>query len=101
MTVEVGKFSINLERTIEVGELLSKLEIRLCKFLRGDFLLTPIRKLWTKNQQTGNIVERHFWKNYPIRKISIILMTFFEKTEFWEMSKRHFWKQNPGHFFGH
>ena len=33
-------------------------------------------------------------------KISIILMTFFEKTEFSEISKRHL-KKISGHFFGH
>ena len=33
-------------------------------------------------------------------KISIILMTFFEKTEFSEISKRHLEKIS-GHFFGH
>ena len=27
--------------------------------------LTPIRELWTKNPQNGNIVERHLWTKKP------------------------------------
>ena len=28
-------------------------------------VLTPIHELWTKNQLTGNIVERHLWTKNP------------------------------------
>ena len=28
-------------------------------------LLTPICELWTKNPQTGNMVERHLWTKNP------------------------------------
>ena len=85
-----------MERTIEVGELLSKLEIRICKFLRGDFLLSVNcgqkinkpgiswsvicgRKIQTRLGRSRSVIS-------GIRKISIILMTFFEKTEFWEIT---------------
>ena len=36
-------------------------------------LLTPIRELWTKNPQTGNVVERHLWIKNPHFNSEILL----------------------------
>ena len=37
--------------------------------------LTPICELWTKNPQTGNMMERHLWTKNPLK---------IRKIGFWE-----------------
>ena len=52
--------------------------------------LTPICKLWTKNPQTGYIVERHLWTKNPHEIQNFV---------FGDVVERHLWTKNPHKFF--
>ena len=53
-------------------------------------VLTPICKLWTKNPQTGYMVERHLWTKNPDE---------IENFVFGDVVERHLWTKNPHKFF--
>ena len=52
--------------------------------------LTPICKLWTKNPQTGYMVERHLWTKNPHEIQNFV---------FGDVVERHLWTKNPHKFF--
>ena len=70
------KRNVDLEINLEHGFHLSDRKIR----------LTPICKLWTKNPQTGYIVERHLWTKNPHE---------IQKFVFGNVVERHLWTKNP------
>ena len=53
MVSSVERLTVNLNMILDDCFRLSRLR------------LTPICELWTKNPQTGNMVERHLWTKNP------------------------------------
>ena len=65
------------------------MKLRLVKKVKA-LQLTPICKLWTKNPQTGYMMERHLWTKNPHE---------IQKLIFGNVVERHLWTKNPHNFF--
>ena len=70
------------------------LELNFSRFISFELFflckLTSICKLWTKNPQTGYMVERHLWTKNPDEIQNFV---------FGDVVERHLWTKNPHKFF--